>query len=120
MELSEKIGRILNVIKLGMDLPAAFILAECTLEEQEAIEADPSFQLKVQFSQKKLEEDILEKFKNAMHGNLMAGNTSDARWLLERLNRERFGSSSKVTETSTGAGETNVHIYIPNNGRDVQ
>jgi len=118
MDLTEKKGLIMNVIRLGMDLPSAFLLAECSLEEQQQIEAEPSFTMQVRFAEKMLEKNILDRFHNAMMGNLMQGNTADARWFLERTNRERFGSAV-AKEASGGGGEQNVHVYIPDNKRDI-
>ena len=101
-----------------MDLPSAFLLAECSLEEQQAIEAEPSFLIQVKFAEKMLEKNILDRFHNAMMGNLMQGNTADARWFLERINREKFGNNAPKGNESAG-GEQNVHVYIPENGRGI-
>jgi hypothetical protein len=117
MDINEKSNLLLNMVALGMDFESACLLAELTQEEQDALAADEQFMRNVSFSAKCLERDLLYRLQDAMKGNASVGNTTEVRWMLERLNKERFGKGAGTDSSNEGL-ESHVHIYLPDNGRD--
>ena len=107
MLLSEKKGFILKYVRLGMDIPSSMICAECTDEEMELLDADTEFQRIIKFTGKYEESRMLEDFERARKANISLNDTRDTRWLLEKIDPERFGTGKK-----SGVGKNGMNIHI--------
>lgn len=84
--------RVYRAISVGMEPYAAMLLAELTDEQIKFLDEDPDFNRHVKYHQNKKEFDLLTKLDDAMRDNLAHGITTEARWLLSKLNRKRFGN----------------------------
>ena len=109
MELSQKINIIYDTIRLGMPLYDACILATCTDEEVEQIQADEEIQRKVKFIQKEEEMALLRDHQTARQIASGKGSTKGLEWMLEKLNPDRYGRSGTV-DLPTGS---KVAVYLP-------
>jgi hypothetical protein len=105
MELDEKKEHVLRFVKLGLDLYGACICAECTDEEIEVVESDPVFLKKVEVCNIIAEKDLLEKYEIAMRVATNSGKTEPIKWMLEKVNPNRWSDKNKDT------GE----VFIPAN-----
>lgn len=85
-----------EMVKLGMDFEEAAIIAECSFDEIEKLREDTEFQRELEAYTAILERDLLKLLHEAAQFNAAQGNTTELRWLLERINPRRWSSSSKV------------------------
>jgi hypothetical protein len=83
---------IYSAIYLGMAPYESMLLSMLTDEQMEALDADPVFNRRVLFYQQKRVRDVLTSTDDAMTRNLRIGITTEARWLLSKLDRKRFGN----------------------------
>lgn len=118
MAVAEKQAAILNCIGVGLSYSQAEILAECTAEEAEELAADSAFQARVKFKQESLKRTLLQRIMDASALNAAVGSTTETRWLLSKLDKERFGDGAGAGDVGTRQPEDVVHVYLPDNGRD--
>ena len=116
MALEDRKATILNCVGLGLSYAQAEILAECTAEETELLDKDEAFQARVKFKAESLKRTLLERVLRASEMNEAYGSTTETRWLLEKLDKERFGSG-KGNDTPS-PDQATVTVYLPDNGRD--
>lgn len=116
MAIEERKASILNCVALGLSYAQAEVLAECSVEEMEQLSKDEAFQARVRFKAESLKRTLLERILGAVDQNAAYGTTTEARWLLEKLDKERFGNG-KSAESDAPKDEAHVTIYIPDNGR---
>lgn len=83
---------ILEQLKLGMAFDTAVYVAECTVEEIEELTKDNQFQARVEASKAILERDLLQSLHKAMEMNAAYGNSTEVRWMLERVNPKRWST----------------------------
>lgn len=91
MEIADKIESVLRCIKLGMALEEAYLLAECSYEEQDAMNKDEDFQYRVQVQRSIQERELLTKLNAIIDMNVLSGKGEDLRWFLSKINRKRYG-----------------------------
>ncbi len=101
MEVEEKKAVILNCIKLGMKRASTYLLAECSLDLQKELEEDPDFQARLDFEEAFLKKSLLSKLTTAMNLNTALGNTTEVRWMLEKLYPDEYGKKIKVDSRSS-------------------
>ena len=99
MDFEAKVDMIKRCLKLGMDLDSAMILAECSDEDMERINADSTLTRSFDITAKFYEMDLLQKLDTALTMNVRFGNTTEVRWLLERINKARFGNNANIKLT---------------------
>jgi hypothetical protein len=116
MALDERKSAILNCVGLGLSYAQAEILAECSADDSIALQSDTQFQARVKFKQESLKRVLLERIIDVSEKNAAYGTSTEARWLLEKLDKERFGNG-KSAEQSDPSGQAQVSIYLPDNGR---
>ena len=109
MELVDKKEHIIRGIKTGLDLYSSMIIATCTSHEIKELEDNEEFKGEVLFAQKYLEQALLEAHTAASNISQTKGGTHGVEWMLEKLNPERFGKSTKVTLPPGGGAS----IYLP-------
>lgn len=107
MVLSEKKAFVLKYIRLGMDALSAMICAECTDEEISSLDTDNDFQRQIKLVSKLEEMRMLEGFERARANNLSMNDTRDTRWMLEKINPDRFGAGFKK---SSGKNVASIRI----------
>jgi hypothetical protein len=91
-----RLDNALKSIRLGMDVYQALLIAEFSDKEIEYLDDDPVFAKKVRFTQHIAERDILLQIHAAKDHNIPRGRTAVARWLLEHMNKERWGNTVSV------------------------
>ena len=101
----DKRRTVLELVKLGMALDSAAYTAECSAQEMLEMQEDDEFMRHVAASHAILERDLLKKLHTVLDMNTNIGNSTEVRWMLERVNSERWGSSSKV-QLSGNNGES--------------
>lgn len=116
MALEDRKATILNCVGLGLSYAQAEVLAECSTDEMEQLSKDEAFQARVRYKTESLKRVLLERVLNASEMNAAYGTTTEARWLLEKLDKERFGSG-KSTEAPS-PDQATITVYLPDNGRD--
>lgn len=92
MTFEHKKEHVLRCVRLGMELFRAQLVAECTPEEIERMESDPSFLAKVEQQYAVEEYDLLKKHSTAMEIAIAAGKTAAIQWKLGKLNPIRWGN----------------------------
>jgi len=92
MQLKERKEHILRLIKLGMELYKASLVAGCSEEEIEQLENDKVFKLKIEAYKAISEKELLDRLEDAMDIAVDRGNSSAIQWKLERLNPKKWGS----------------------------
>ena len=101
MELKSKLYAAEQFIRLGMDVYKSLIAAECTVDEIEALMAEGSdFMKKAEWLQAKQVAELLEDVKKAKEINIPRGVSTEARWLLGKVDSTRFGEGIKLNATS--------------------
>ncbi len=88
-----RLDAVFRCIRVGMDPYASMLIAEFTDAEIERLDKDPWVQTRVRFEQQIKEKLLLDKLDEAMEINLRTGGTTEARWLLSRLNKQRWGNA---------------------------
>lgn len=88
-----RLDSVFRCIRVGMDPYASMLIAEFTDDEIALLDADPYVQTKIRFEQQYKEKVLLDKLHNAMDMNLRTGGTMEARWLLSRLNKTKWGNA---------------------------
>lgn len=84
MTLDDKKRFVIEYIRLGMDPEDSFIAAECTADEEERLAADPDFALAMAREERKAQVLLLSRVEDCMKVNTLKGNSTEARWLLEK------------------------------------
>lgn len=100
MELQDRKEHVLRSIQLGLDLYSACILAGCTEEETELLEADQEFNKRVLYERKKEELALLRDHSTARGIAAEKGNTKPIEWMLEKLNPEQWGKAREAGDTA--------------------
>jgi len=93
----DKRSVVKEMVKLGMDFEEAALLAECSFDEIEELRNDDNFQRELVAYTAILERDLLKLLHTAAQVNAAEGNTTELRWLLERINPKRWSSSRNCT-----------------------
>lgn len=94
---------ILEYAKLGMEFDRAALLAECSLQEQEELEKDDGFQRSLKACNALVERDLLKELSDVKRINVACGNSTEVRWMLERLNRKRWGGGGSSVNVRGGS-----------------
>jgi hypothetical protein len=101
MELRDKTFIAEQYIRLGMGVYKSLIAAECTADEVEALtEENSDFMKRAAFLQAKEIASLLEDVHTAKDINIPRGISLEARWLLSKLDVERFGEGLKLNGVS--------------------
>lgn len=101
MELKSKLYAAEQFLRLGMDVYKSLLAAECTADEIEELMAENSdFMKKAEWVQAKQVADLLEDVKKAKDINIPRGISTEARWLLGKVDSTRFGEGIKLNGTS--------------------
>ncbi len=87
-----KLEAVYDAIALGMAPYEAMLLSELTDEQIELLDSDPDFNRHVRFKQQLAVHNLLEDVHTAMAFNINKGITTEARWLLSKLDRKHFGN----------------------------
>jgi len=116
MSIEDRKASVLNCIGLGLSYAQAEVLAECSAEEREQLAADEMFQARVAYKAESLKRRLLESIIGACEMNVAVGTTTEARWLLEKLDKERFGNGKSAGDALSEG--SSVQVYLPDNGRD--
>lgn len=95
----------MRCIRLGMALEEAYLLAECSLEEQDALSRDEPFLYRVQVQKAIQERDLLQKLNTIIEVNASLGKGEDLRWLLSKLNRKRYGDGKNEDTPNRPTGD---------------
>lgn len=94
--MESKRAVVLELSRLGMDFDRAVIIAECTLPEIEEMQNDAQYMARISFSAAVLERDLLKKMETIVDMNSAVGQSTEVRWLLERINPKWAGSTKIV------------------------
>ena len=101
MELKSKLYAAEQFLRLGMDVYKSLIAAECTSDEIDTLMAEKSdFMVKAEWIQAKQVAELLEDVKKAKEINIPRGISTEARWLLGKVDATRFGEGIKLNGTS--------------------
>lgn len=96
MTIEEKKIQVCRLLRLGMGQDEAELLAEFTLEEQEALIVDASYQNRCRVQKFIEERSLLIKLDDIIEQNALVGKSSEIRWKLERMNPSRWGKTVSV------------------------
>jgi hypothetical protein len=107
MTLDDKKKQVYRLVKLGMDRAECELLAECTLEEQAALDKDQYYLAHCSMQRLLEERDLLTKLDGIIEDNALIGKSSEIRWKLEKINNARWGNVVRVAnETPVTKRET--------------
>jgi hypothetical protein len=104
MDIQAKAESVMRCVRLGMALEEAYLLAECSLEEQDSLGRDEAFLYRVQVQRSIQERDLLQKLNTIIELNASMGKGEDLRWLLSRINRKRYGDGKAEDAPSRPEG----------------
>ncbi len=90
-QLQAKKKNILEYTKTGLSFSQACLLANLPAEQTAELQKDESFQYCVRQQKAMLEFSMLEQIVAVARNSTRTGMTTDARWLLEKLNPEDWG-----------------------------
>jgi hypothetical protein len=100
MDYSEKLDSkkqlIYQAIDTGIDFYSACVLAECEDTDISEMENDKEFTQLIRHKEKAFEQRLLKDIHGARRLELEKGQTATTRWLLEKINPDRWGNRSKV------------------------
>lgn len=102
-ELQAKKAQVLSYIEDGMDIERAFILTQTSTEMQETLAADESFMLLVDSAQATLEHTLVKRLLRIAEENEARGISTEIRFLLPKLNPDRWGSGKNSNPEDAGA-----------------
>jgi len=94
--MDNKRRTVLELMKLGMEFDRAAIIAECDVAEIEILRNDTAFQAHVKACSAILERDLLKSLNEIRVMNAATGNSTEVRWMLERINPKRWDKSGAV------------------------
>jgi hypothetical protein len=108
MQLQTKAGRILTkkeavlrLVPLGIDVEDAYIYAECTEEDIEALKIDKGFLRDLEIYRIIEEKRLLQLHKKAMIIAAEKGNTQGIQWKLSKLKPVKWGDGKKIDDGNT-------------------
>lgn len=96
MDLQGKKQHIERCIKLGLTLYKSMLIAGCTSDEMSLIENDDQYLRRIETLNAIYEHDLLKHIERAIAINVNMGKTTEVRWMLERINPEKWGQKSSV------------------------
>jgi hypothetical protein len=105
---------ILRCVKLGMEWYRAALIAECTEEELEFIESDPTLLRKFKAYEAIEEMRLLEKHEIAIEEGIYKGNASAVQWKLERINPDRWSAKASASSTPVEFGNVAINLVGKN------
>jgi len=118
MELKSKLYAAEQFIRLGMDVYKSLIAAECTADEIEELMAENSdFMKKAEWVQAKQVAELLEDVHKAKAVNIPRGISTEARWLLGKVDVARFGDGIKLNATGDKK-KFSITFAVENNDDD--
>ena len=92
MNMSDKKGSVLRLIKLGMEVFRAELVVGCTESEIEELENDIEFIRRIKAHEAISEKELLDKLEDAIDVAVDKGSSAAIQWKLERLNPNRWAS----------------------------
>lgn len=116
MEYNLKKDYILQVVKTGITLEKAFILAEASENEIESLKLDKSFLRDLEVQAIIEEKRLLELFNDGMEIATSKGNTNPIQWRLSKLDPVRWGKGEN-TDSKGKDNTAKTQVYLPSNGR---
>ena len=118
MELKSKLYIAEQFLRLGMDVYKSLVAAECTSDEIDTLMAEGSdFMHKAEWVQAKQVAELLEDVKKAKDINIPRGISTEARWLLGKVDSTRFGDGIKLNGTSDKK-KFSITFAVENNDDD--
>ena len=82
---------VYNCIRVGMAPYQALLIAQYTDDEIASLDNDPAFLARVRFEQTMKEKTLLDSLDKVRLMNERNGSSTETRWLLERINKPRWG-----------------------------
>lgn len=105
MTLDDKKSQVYRLVRLGMGREEAELLAEFTIQEQEALDSDAAYLARVNIQKVIEERDLLVKLDDIIEQNTMRGTSSEIRWKLERINPQKWGKSVSIDLPGSPLGD---------------
>jgi hypothetical protein len=102
--MQEKFEHMKRALRLGMSAESAMIVAGITSEEAKELEDNKEFRAKCEFIRVAHEQSLLERMSSIMDLNTETGNSTEVRWMLERINPKRWGMRN--------TGKENVRLRV--------
>lgn len=93
---------VLNLVRTGLSVEKALLLAEVDDFEAERIKNDPKFSRQVAAEQAKAEKQLLDRLESIIETNEARGISTEVRWKLERLNPKMWSAKQQAPVEDSG------------------
>lgn len=104
--LTDKQQKVLELVKLGMSMYKAQLIAGCDDDEMSSMNNDAYFSSRVELAKAHKEHELLNLHDEAIQNAIVRGDAKPIQWRLEKLDPEQYG---KVVSTQlSGSLNTNL------------
>lgn len=93
---------VLNLVRTGLSVDKALLLAEVEDMEAERIKNDPLFARQVQRELARGEAQLLDRLEAIIEANSEKGISTEVRWKLERINPKMWSAKQQAPQEDSG------------------